>query len=197
MEITAALVKDLREKTGCGMMDCKKALNESNGDSEKAVDFLRKKGLADAHKKQSRAANEGIVGIYLHAGGKIGVLVEVNCETDFVAKTDEFNELAKNIAMHVAAQSPLCVKREEVPNDALEREKAIFADQARQSGKPENIVEKIVNGKIDKFYSDICLLEQPFVKDPSISIHELISRKIASLGENIGIRRFERFQVGK
>lgn len=197
MEITATMVKDLREKTGCGMMDCKKALNESNGDLEKAVDFLRKKGLADAQKKQARTANEGIIGTYIHAGGKIGVLVEVNCETDFVAKTDEFNDLAKDIAMHVAAQSPLYVKREEVPDDALQREKEIFAEQARQSGKPEKIIEKIVDGKVDKFYGDICLLEQAFVKDPSITINELISRKIASLGENISVRRFARFQVGK
>ncbi|MBI5187067.1 MAG: translation elongation factor Ts [Nitrospinae bacterium] len=197
MEITATMVKDLREKTGCGMMDCKKALNESNGDLEKAVDFLRKKGLADAQKKQARTANEGIIGTYIHAGGKIGVLVEVNCETDFVAKTDEFNDLAKDIAMHVAAQSPLYVKRDEVPDEALQREKEIFADQARQSGKPEKIIEKIVDGKIDKFYGDICLLEQAFVKDPSITINELISRKIASLGENISVRRFARFQVGK
>lgn len=197
MEITATMVKDLREKTGCGMMDCKKALNESNGDLEKAVDFLRKKGLADAQKKQARTANEGIIGTYIHAGGKIGVLVEVNCETDFVAKTDEFNDLAKDIAMHVAAQSPLYVKREEVPDVALQREKEIFADQARQSGKPEKIIGKIVDGKVDKFYGDICLLEQAFVKDPSITINELISRKIASLGENISVRRFARFQVGK
>lgn len=197
MSITAEMVRDLREKTGAGMMDCKKALNETAGDVEKAVDFLRKKGLADAQKKGARSANEGSIGAYIHAGGKIGVLVEVNCETDFVAKTDEFQDLTKDLAMHIAAQSPVCVKREEVPQDLLERERNIFADQARQSGKPENILDKIVNGKIEKFYSDVCLMEQPYVKDPSLTIHELVARKIATLGENITIKRFTRFQVGK
>lgn len=197
MSVTAEMVKELREKTGAGMMACKKALNETNGEIENAIDFLRKKGLADARKKESRAVNEGIIGTYIHSGGKIGVLIEANCETDFVAKTSEFNSLVKDIAMHIAAQSPICVRKEEVPGDVLEREKEIFADQARQSGKPGKIIDKIVNGKIEKFYGEACLLEQPFVKEPSITVTELVSRKIASLGENISIRRFTRFQVGK
>ncbi len=197
MSISAAMVKELREKTGVGMMDCKKALTETNGEVEKAIDFLRKKGLADARKKESRIANEGIIGTYIHAGGKIGVLIEANCETDFVAKTDEFNTLVKDVAMHIAAQSPMCLKREEVPEEVLQREKEIFADQARESGKPEKIIDKIASGKIEKFYSEACLLEQPFVKDPSITVSELISQRVASLGENISIKRFTRFQVGK
>lgn len=197
MSVSAEMVKELREKTSAGMMNCKKALKETNGDMEKAIDFLRKKGLAEALKKSARAANEGIIGSYIHAGGKIGVLVEVNCETDFVAKTDEFNELTKDLAMHVAAQSPLFVRREDVTEDILEREKAIFADQAKESGKPEKIIDKIVAGKIDKFYNEVCLLEQSFVKDSSVTINEWIARKVASLGENITIKQFSRFQIGK
>jgi len=197
MKISAAEVKELREKTGCGMMDCKKALGETRGDMEKAIDFLRKKGLADARKKRTRMANEGLIETYIHTGGKIGVMIELNCETDFVAKTDEFKGLARDLAMHVAAQEPLCVRREEIPEDVLQREQEIFSDQARQSGKPEQIIEKITNGKMEKFYSASCLLEQPFVKDSAITINELVARKIASLGENISLRRFVRFQVGK
>ncbi len=197
MSITAGMVKELREKTGSGMMDCKKALKETDADMEKAIDFLRKKGLADAQKKSARLANEGIVGTYIHAGGKIGVIVEVNCETDFVAKTDEFNALAKNLAMHIAAQSPICVKREDVSEDDLNREKAIYADQAKESGKPEKVIEKIVTGKLEKFYSNVCLMEQSFIKDSDITIHDLIARKVASLGENISVKQFSRFQIGQ
>jgi len=166
MAVSATDVKDLREKTGAGMMDCKKALTESDGDMEKAIDLLRKKGLSAAAKKADRIASEGAVGSYIHAGGKIGVLLEVNCETDFVAKTDEFQQLVKDLCMHIAAANPTCVRREEVPAAELEREKEIYKDQARQSGKPDNILDKIVEGKLDKFYGDVCLLDQVFVKDP-------------------------------
>src|SRR5512143_4019354 len=166
MALSASDVKNLREKTGAGMMDCKKALTETNGDMEKAIDFLRKKGLSAAAKKSDRITSEGMVGSYIHAGGKIGVLLEVNCETDFVARTDEFQTLVKDICMHIAAANPQYVKRDEVSPAELEREKEIYKDQARQSGKPENILEKIVDGKMEKFYGDVCLLDQIFVKDP-------------------------------
>jgi len=199
MAISASDVKDLREKTGAGMMDCKKALTETNGDMEKAIDFLRKKGLSAAAKKTDRITSEGMVNSYIHAGGKIGVMVEVNCETDFVAKTDEFQELVKDICMHIAAANPQYTRRDEVPAAELEREKEIYKDQARQSGKPDNILDKIVDGKLEKFYGDVCLLDQVFVKDPEgkKKISDIITEKVAKLGENMSVRRFARFQLGE
>jgi len=199
MAVSATDVKDLREKTGAGMMDCKKALTECDGDMEKAIDFLRKKGLSAAAKKADRIASEGLVGSYIHAGGKIGVLLEVNCETDFVAKTDDFQQLVKDLCMHIAAANPGYVRREEVPAAELDREKEIYKDQARQSGKPDNILDKIVEGKLEKFYSDVCLLDQVFVKDPDgkKKIKDLVTEKIAKIGENISIRRFSRYQLGE
>ena len=196
-EITAALVKELRERTGAGMMDCKKALSATDGDLEKAIDFLREKGLADAAKKAGRVAAEGLVEAYIHGGGRIGVLVEVNCETDFVAKTDAFKELVKDIAMHIAATNPSYLKREEVPTAALEHEQAVLAEQARNEGKPEKIIEKMVAGRIEKYYKEVCLMEQPFVKDPDKTISDLITESIAKIGENISIRRFTRYQLGE
>jgi len=199
MSISATDVKVLREKTGAGMMDCKKALTETGGDMEKAIDVLRKKGLSAAAKKSERIASEGLVGSYIHAGGKIGVLLEINCETDFVAKTDEFQELVKDLSMHIAAANPTYIRREEVPADVLDREKEIYKDQARQSGKPENILDKITEGKLEKFYGDVCLVDQVFVKDPEgkKKIKDLITEKVAKIGENISIRRFVRFQLGE
>jgi len=196
-EVTAQMVKELRERTGAGMMDCKNALNECKGDMETAVDTLRKKGLAAAAKKAGRITAEGAVASYIHAGGKIGVLVEVNCETDFVARTDQFQELVRDIAMHIAAAEPRVVRREEVTSDLLEREQAIFRDQALASGKPANVVEKIVAGKIEKYYSEFVLLEQPFVKNPDQTVAQLISEKVAKIGENIQVRRFARFKLGE
>lgn len=196
-EITAALVKELRERTGAGMMDCKKALSATDGDLEKAIDFLREKGLAAAAKKAGRVAAEGLVEAYIHGGGRIGVLVEVNCETDFVAKTDAFKELVKDIAMHIAATNPSYLKREEVPTAELEREQAVLAEQARNEGKPEKIIEKMVAGRIEKYYKEVCLMEQPFVKDPDKTISDLITESIAKIGENISIRRFTRYQLGE
>jgi elongation factor Ts len=197
MEITAGMVKELRERTGAGMMDCKSALTETQGNMENAVDFLRKKGLAAAAKKAGRVTAEGVVSSYIHAGGKIGVLVEVNCETDFVARTDGFLELVRDIAMHIAAAEPRCVRREEVTADDIEREKAIFRDQALASGKPEAVVEKIISGKIEKYYSEYVLLEQPFVKNPDQTVTQLIAEAVAKIGENIQIRRFARFKLGE
>ena len=194
-EITAALVKELRERTGAGMMDCKKALSATDGDLEKAIDFLREKGLAAAAKKAGRVAAEGLVEAYIHGGGRIGVLVEVNCETDFVAKTDAFKELVKDIAMHIAATNPSYLKREEVPTAELEHEQAVLAEQARNEGKPEKIIEKMVAGRIEKYYKEVCLMEQPFVKDPDKTISDLITESIAKIGENISIRRFTRYQL--
>lgn len=196
-EITAALVKELRERTGAGMMDCKKALSATDGDLEKAIDFLREKGLAAATKKAGRVAAEGLVEAYIHGGGRIGVLVEVNCETDFVAKTDAFKELVKDIAMHIAATNPSYLKREEVPTAELEHEQAVLAEQARNEGKPEKIIEKMVAGRIEKYYKEVCLMEQPFVKDPDKTISDLITESIAKIGENISIRRFTRYQLGE
>ncbi|MBU0965144.1 MAG: translation elongation factor Ts [Proteobacteria bacterium] len=196
MNITSQMVKELRDKTNAGMMDCKKALAENNGDMEKAVDYLRQKGLAVAAKRASRATSEGIIECYIHAGGKLGVMVEVGCETDFVAKTESFIEFAKNIAMHIAAVNPVSIKREDVSEELLAREKAIYVNQAADSGKPANIVEKIVGGKIEKFYSDVCLLEQQYVKNPDLKVQDLLNELIASLGENISIKKFARFQVG-
>lgn len=196
-EITAALVKELRERTGAGMMDCKKALSATDGDLEKAIDFLREKGLAAAAKKAGRVAAEGLVEAYIHGGGRIGVLVEVNCETDFVAKTDAFKELVKDIAMHIAATNPSYLKRDEVPTAELEHEQAVLAEQARNEGKPEKIIEKMVAGRIEKYYKEVCLMEQPFVKDPDKTISDLITESIAKIGENISIRRFTRYQLGE
>lgn len=197
MVISAHAVRDLREKTGAGIMDCKKALSESNGDFEKAVDFLRKKGLAAAARKSSRIATEGLVLSYIHAGGKIGVLLEVNCETDFVAKTPEFHEFVKDIAMQVAAANPLCVRREDVPAEMIEKEKEIYKAQALATGKPEKVVEKIAEGKLEKYFNENCLLEQQYIKNPDISINQLVAEKIAKTGENISVRRFVRYQVGE
>ncbi len=197
MDISATMVRDLREKTGAGMMDCKKALAESGGNFEKAVDYLRQKGLATAAKRAGRVASEGRIGSYIHAGGKIGVLVEVNCETDFVAKTDDFQNFAKDLSMQIAASTPLFVRREEVPPEALEKEREIYRIQAREAGKPEKIIDKIVDGKLEKYYGEVCLLEQVFVKDTDIKIQDLLNGLIGKLGEKIEIRRFARFQVGE
>ena len=197
MEVSASMVKDLREKTGAGMMDCKKALSETGGDFQKAVDYLRQKGLATAAKRAGRIASEGRIGSYIHAGGKIGVMVEVNCETDFVAKTDDFQVFAKDVAMHIAASNPSYVRREEVPPEVLEREKEIYRAQARDAKKPDKIIDKIVDGKLEKFYGEACLLEQPFVKDPDITIQDLLNGFIGKVGEKVEIRRFTRFQVGE
>jgi len=196
VEITSKMVKELRDKTNAGMMDCKKALSETNGEMEKAVDFLRQKGLAVAQKRADRATSEGVVETYIHAGGKLGVMVEIGCETDFVAKSDMFQEFSKDIAMHIAASNPLAIKREDIPEDLVAREKDIFTNQALESGKPENIVEKIVNGKIDKYFSEVTLMEQKFVKNPDVSIQDLLNEIIAKIGENISVKRFARFQVG-
>ena len=195
-----ALVKELREKTGAGFMDCKKALTEAAGDLDQAVRWLREKGLAAAAKKAGRATSEGLIGSYLHAGGRIGVLVEVNCETDFVAKTPDFQGLVRELAMQVAAASPALpryVRREEVPAEVVEQEREIYRAQAKGSGKPDKVIEKIVEGKIDKFLSDICLLEQPFIRDPEKTVKEIVSEAIAKLGETINVRRFARFQLGE
>jgi elongation factor Ts len=197
MEITAAVVKELRDKTGAGMMDCKKALAESEGDLQKAIDYLRLKGLAAAAKKADRAAADGAVAAYVHPGGKIGVLVEVNCETDFVARTAEFQALLKDIAMQVAAANPRCVRREELSAEELEKEKTIYRHQALESGKPENLVDKIVEGKMERFYSESCLLEQAFIKDPDKKVRDIINDAIARFGENIQIRRFARYHLGE
>jgi elongation factor Ts len=195
--ISATLVKQLREKTGAGMMDCKQALVESDADIDKAVDFLRKKGLATAQKRAGRAMTEGTVQSYIHMGGKLGVLVEVNCETDFVAKNQDFLEFAKNIAMHIAASNPLGIRPEDVAEDTINREKEIYQAQALEMGKPENVVPKIVEGKMNKFFKDNCLLNQPYVRDPEVSVEDLLNELIAKIGENISIRRFVRFQTGE
>jgi len=197
MEISAKMVKDLREKTGLGMMDCKKALVESQGDLDKAVDYLRKKGALKAATREGRATSEGRIGSYIHMNGKIGVLVELNCESDFVAKTDQFAELVKDLCMHVAASSPQWISTDEVPEDVVAKEKEIYMSQAKQAGKPDTMLEKIADGKLKKFYSEVCLLEQSFVKDTDKSVAELIKEKIAQLGENITIGRFCRFQLGR
>jgi len=197
VEVSANMVKDLREKTGAGMMDCKKALAETGGDFQKALDYLRQKGLATAAKRAGRVASEGRIGAYIHAGGKIGVMVEVNCETDFVAKTDDFQAFAKDIAMHIAASNPSYIRREEVTVEVLEREKEIYRAQARDAKKPEKVIDKIVEGKLEKFYGETCLLEQPFVKDPDLTIQDLLNGLIGKLGEKIEIRRFTRYQVGE
>lgn len=195
--VTAEMVKKLRELTGAGMMDCKKALNETNGDVDKAVDFLREKGLSAAAKKAGRVAAEGVVEAYIHANGRIGVLVEINCETDFVAKTEDFKAMARDIAMQIAASNPAYVRREEVPADVVEHEMEVLKAQALNEGKPANIVEKMVVGRVDKFYKEICLMEQGFIKDPDKTVAQLINEAIAKIGENISIRRFTRYQLGE
>jgi elongation factor Ts len=197
MEVSASSVKDLREKTGAGIMDCKKALAETGGDLEKAVDYLRQKGLAAAAKKVNRVAAEGSVGAYIHAGGKIGVLVELNCETDFVARTEEFQALLKDIAMQIAAANPHYVRQEDVSGEELEKERGIFRGQALESGKPKKIIDKIVEGKMERFYSEVCLLEQAFIKDPDRKVGDIIRDAIARLGENIQVRRFTRYHLGE
>jgi elongation factor Ts len=195
--ISAAMVKELREKTGSGMMDCKEALQECGGDIEKALDYLRKKGLATAAKRSGRSLSEGQVGAYIHTGGKIGVLVEINCETDFVARNEDFQEFVKNIAMHIAATSPVSIRAEDVPQEILEREKEIYRAQALEMGKPENMLNKIADGKLNKFYKDNCLLNQQYVRNPDLTIQDLLNEMIAKIGENITIKRFVRFQVGE
>ncbi len=197
MTVSASMVKELRERTGAGMMDCKKALGETGGDIEKAIDYLREKGLAAAAKKAGRIAAEGLVEAYLHAGGRIGVLVEVNCETDFVAKTDAYKELCRDIAMQIAASKPTYVSKEEVPAEEIAKEKEILKAQALNEGKPANIVDKMVEGRIEKYYKEVCLLEQQFIKDPDKTVQQLIVEKVAKIGENISIRRFARFELGE
>ena len=194
-DVSPTLVKQLREKTNAGMMDCKKALVEAGGDLEKAEDILRKKGIASASKKASRSVKEGVVASYIHLQGKVGVLVEVNCETDFVAKNDIFREFVKDLTLHIAAAHPVYVVRDEVPEAVIEREREIYREQVK--GKPANVVEKIVDGKLDKFYGSVCLLDQAFIKDPDKTIKDLVASKIAELGENIVVRRFARFAVGE
>ena len=197
MEIKAQMVKELREQSGAGIMDCKDALREAGGNLEEASKLLRKKGLAAAGRRSQRATREGSVGSYIHAGGRIGVLVEVNCETDFVARTDEFQKLVKNLAMHVAAAAPRYVRREEVPAELLEREREILMEQAKSSGKPERILEKMVEGRLDKFFAELCLEEQPFVRDPDRAILEIVQMVGGKTGENIKVRRFSRFVLGE
>jgi elongation factor Ts len=195
--ISAAMVKQLREKTGAGMMDCKNALSEVEGDVEKAIELLRKKGLATAQKRAGRALSEGIIQSYIHMTGKLGVLVEVNCETDFVAKNEDFQEFAKNIAMHIAATNPLGITPEDISQEIIEKEKEIYRAQALDMGKPENVIDKIVEGKLNKFYEESCLLNQPYVRDTDISIADLLNQMIAKIGENISIKRFVRYQIGE
>jgi elongation factor Ts len=196
MTITSKMVKDLRDKTQAGMMDCKKALVKTDGDIEKAVDLLRQKGLAVAAKRAGRATSEGVVETYIHAGGKLGVMVELGCETDFVAKNDDFCEFARDIAMHIAAVNPVAISRDDVPAELVAREKEIYVQQALESGKPEAIVEKMVTGKIEKYLAEIALLEQKYVKNPDLSIQDLLNELVGKMGENISIKRFARFQVG-
>jgi len=195
--ISAEMVKQLREKTGVGIMDCKEALTECDADMDKSVDFLRKKGLATAAKRAGRALSEGIVHSYIHMGGKIGVMLEVNCETDFVAKTDDFQELAKNIAMHIAATSPLGIRAEDVPEAVIDREKEIYKAQALETGKPEKVIDKIIEGKMGKFFKENCLMDQPYVRTPDITIGDLLNESIAKIGENITVKRFVRYQIGE
>jgi len=197
MEISAALVKELREKTGAPLMDCKRALQDVNGDMNKAITCLRERGMKASLKKSTRAAKEGLIGSYVHPGSKIGVLVEVSCETDFVARTPEFNELVKNLAMHIAASSPLCLTRADVPQEVLTRENEIYRNQALQAGRPEKIIDKIVEGKLEKFYAETCLMEQSYVREPELTIKGLIDAKIGKIGENIVVRRFCRYQLGE
>jgi elongation factor Ts len=197
MQITSAMVKELREKTGAGVMDCKEALAGSDGSVEKAIDYLRKKGLQAAAKRSARSTREGMVGSYIHGGGRLGVLVEVNCETDFVARTDEFQELVRDIAMQVAASNPLYVSRQDVPPEAIAKERDILEEQAKTSGRPQHAIPQIVEGRLEKYFQDVCLLDQPFVKDSALTIEDLIKAKIAKTGENITVSRFARFVLGE
>ena len=195
--VTSEMIRELRERTGAGMLDCKNALTEKEGDVEKAIELLREKGLASAAKKAGRIAAEGLCESYIHGGGRIGVLLEINCETDFVAKTDEFKSLAKDICMQIAASKPEFVRREEVPAEVVEKEQEIFTAQALNEGKPANVVEKMISGRIEKYYKEICLLEQPFIKNTDITIQELLVEQIARIGENINVRRFVRYELGE
>ncbi len=197
MEISAALIKELRQRTGAGVMACKEALEANDGDLEKAIKYLREKGTALAAKKAGRSANDGVIASYIHAGNRIGVLLEVNCETDFVARTDEFRQLVQDIAMQIAAKRPLYVKREDVPESEIEKEKSILRAQALNEGKPERVVDKIVEGRLEKFFSNVCLMEQEFIKDSEKTIGNLINEKIATIGENIVVRRFVRYELGE
>ncbi|MCG8402597.1 MAG: translation elongation factor Ts [Firmicutes bacterium] len=196
-EVSALKVKELRERSGAGMMDCKKALVETGGDLDKAVDYLREKGLAAAAKKSGRVTAEGLVESYIHAGGRIGVLVEVNCETDFVAKTDDFKNLVRDIAMQIAAAKPEYVGREAVPGEVIAKEKEILSAQAANEGKPEKIIEKMVEGRIEKYYKEVCLMEQPFIKDTDLTVKQMVTEKISKIGENISVRRFVRYELGE
>ena len=196
MDITAKMVKELRESSGAGMMDCKRALTECGGDMDQAMEYLRKKGIASAAKKEGRATGQGIVGSYIHMGGRVGVLVEVACETDFVARTDDFQDFVHNLAMHIAAASPAAVGRDEVDGSLIEKEREIYAAQMKEQGKPDNIIDKIVEGKVDKYYSEIVLLEQKYVKDPDMTVEDYLKSVIGALGENMQIKRFARFQIG-
>ena len=197
MEISAKMVKELREKTGAGMMDCKKALTEAEGDFEKATKVLRERGIAKAASKSGRATAEGVIASYIHAGDKLGVMVEINCETDFVARTDQFKTFARDIAMHIAASNPLCITREEADSDLVEKEREIYRQQALNEGKPEKIIDRIVDGKIEKYFTEIALLEQPFVRDNDKTVGDLINEIVATLGENINVKRFARFRLGE
>jgi len=197
MEVTAGMVKELREKSGAGIMECKNALKETQGNMEEAVTYLRKRGIAKADKKGDRTTGDGAIGSYIHAGNKIGVLLQLNCETDFVANTDDFKELLKDIAMHIAAAKPRFVSRDEVTEEILNQEREIFAHQARESGKPDKVVEKIVQGKMDKYYEENCLLDQTFIRDTNVTIQDLIKQKIAKLGENITVSEFHRMEISK
>jgi elongation factor Ts len=197
MDISTELIKDLRQRTGAGVIDCKTALRESQGSIDGAIDYLRRKGLATAAKKAGRIATDGLVSAYIHAGGKIGVLVEINCETDFVAKTEDFQTFVKNMAMQIAAANPQYVRREEIPGEVLERERGIYRAQALESGKPEKVIDKIIEGKMERFYSEACLLEQTFIKDSDLTVKEVLDALIAKIGENINIRRFTRYQLGE
>ncbi|THB73748.1 MAG: translation elongation factor Ts [Desulfobacteraceae bacterium] len=196
-EISAAMVKELRDKTGSGIMDCKKVLKEAEGNVEKAIELLRKKGLAKAEKRSGRATSEGVIYSYIHTGAKLGVLLEVNCESDFVAKTEDFQAFAKNIAMHIAAASPVGLNPEDVPSESVEKEREIYKALAIKEGKPENIIDKIVEGKVQKYYKDVCLMSQQYVKDPQMTIEDVLKEAIGKIGENIQIKRFARFQLGE
>ena len=197
VEINAKMVKELRDRTGCGMMDCKRTLVETEGNMDKAIENLRKKGLAKAAKRSGRDTSEGVVYSYIHAGSKLGVLIEVNCESDFVAKTDDFIEFAKNVAMHIAASNPLGISEEDISSELIEKEREVYKALAIKEGKPENIIDKIVDGKVQKYYKDVCLLSQPYIKDPQLTIADLLNETVAKIGENIQIGRFARFQIGE
>lgn len=196
MEIKASMVKELREMTGAGILDCKEALKATEGDVERAIDYLRRKGLSAAAKRTGRATQEGLVEAYIHTGGKIGVLVEVDCETDFVAKSQDFKDFVRNLAMHIAATNPFCIRREDLPSEIVEKERDIYREQVLESGKPEKVIDKIIQGRMEKFYKEVCLLEELYVRDPEITIQDLVNQMIAKLGENLAIRRFTRYQLG-